>query len=557
MLAALRLLAPDADPARRLGLLVEAATALISGGAYDEALDALEAALALAPPDQAGTRPDLIAKLAYARRRSGRPFDSRRILENALTSPGAVDGAAAMSLRLELALDRLWHEEFAALSELADQLLIAARERADPAMISVSAALSSLAHAEHSVAEALEALTEAQAAFDALGDEQLAERIYVSFYLGLAELRLERADDAFAHVNRGIDLARLTGQGVTVTTWLAIASRALVMKGRVSDAARVAHGAIDAASLIADDWRTVWALEADALAAFWAGDTDRALASSREMVARSERLHTFLCGPAQIQLAGAEYTAGAAVSAGARLAALDAETTWRLLDQHAAHGWELLTRTQLALGEIDRAQDTVARASRRAETSGLPQQLATVRCARAAVLLARGEPDAANDVAEDAVAFSDAAGNPSLSARGRALAGIALTAAGQRARGIAQLESAEYDLFACGAVREADAAARELRRLGRRVLRRSRPGEEHPGLATLSPREHEVAAQVASGKTNREVAAVLFLSEKTVENHLARIFHKLGLHSRAALATLIGREAGARAVAGAERTDRL
>jgi DNA-binding CsgD family transcriptional regulator len=555
LLAALRLLTPDPDPARRIGLLVEAATALISGGAYDEALGALEAALALPPPGQAGTRPDLIAKLAYARRRSGRPFDSRRILENALRSPGAGDGAAAMSLRLELALDRLWHEEFAALSELADELLIAARERADPAMISVSAALSSLARAEHSVAEALEVLTEAQAALDALGDEELAERIYVSFYLGLAELRLERADDAFAHVNRGIDLARLTGQGVTVTTWLAIASRALVMKGRVSDAARVAHSSIDASSLIADDWRTVWALEADALAAFWAGDTDRALASSREMVARSDRLHTFLCGPAQIQLAGAEYAAGDAVSAGARLAALDAEPTWRLLDQHAAHGWELLTRTQLAMGQIDRAQDTVARASRRAETSGLLQQLATVRCARAAVLLARGEPEAANEVAEDAVAFSDAAGNPLLSARGRALAGIAGTAAGHRARGIAQLESAEHDLFACGALREADAAARELRRLGRRVLRRSRPAEEHPGLAALSPREHQVADQVASGKTNREVAAVLFLSEKTVGNHLARIFDKLGLHSRAALAALIGREAGARAVAGAERTD--
>jgi hypothetical protein len=46
------------------------------------------------------------------------------------------------------------------------------------------------------------------------------------------------------------------------------------------------------------------------------------------------------------------------------------------------------------------------------------------------------------------------------------------------------------------------------------------------------------------------VAAVLFLSEKTVGNHLARIFDKLGRHSRAALAALIGREAGARAVAG-------
>ena len=51
---------------------------------------------------------------------------------------------------------------------------------------------------------------------------------------------------------------------------------------------------------------------------------------------------------------------------------------------------------------------------------------------------------------------------------------------------------------------------------------------------------------MASGKTNREVAAVLFLSEKTVGNHLERIFAKLGLRSRAALAARITREGAVR-----------
>ena len=94
---------------------------------------------------------------------------------------------------------------------------------------------------------------------------------------------------------------------------------------------------------------------------------------------------------------------------------------------------------------------------------------------------------------------------------------------------------------------EDDAAARELRRLGQNIPRRTRPSMPRSGLAALSRRENEIAAEVASGKTNREVAAALFLSEKTVGNHLTRIFEKLDVHSRAALASLVGREAAGRA----------
>ena len=62
------------------------------------------------------------------------------------------------------------------------------------------------------------------------------------------------------------------------------------------------------------------------------------------------------------------------------------------------------------------------------------------------------------------------------------------------------------------------------------------------GLAALSSREREVAVRVASGSTNRQVAAALFLSEKTIGSHLARIYGKLGVHSRAALATIVARD---------------
>ena len=77
-----------------------------------------------------------------------------------------------------------------------------------------------------------------------------------------------------------------------------------------------------------------------------------------------------------------------------------------------------------------------------------------------------------------------------------------------------------------------------LRRLGRRVARQGVRGTG-VGVAALSARELEVARLVADGRSNREIAAQLHLSEKTIESHLARAFGKLGVRRRAALASRI------------------
>jgi DNA-binding CsgD family transcriptional regulator len=155
------------------------------------------------------------------------------------------------------------------------------------------------------------------------------------------------------------------------------------------------------------------------------------------------------------------------------------------------------------------------------------------------VLLAGDDPPAAARAAREAIPLADSTGNPLLAARARALLGAALGRLGEEKSAIAELEYAERTLAEAGAMREAAAAAQELRRLGWRGPRRARGGTGAHGPAALSAREREVAALVASGKRNREVAAALFLSEKTVESHLARIYDKLGVRSRAALATIL------------------
>ena len=77
----------------------------------------------------------------------------------------------------------------------------------------------------------------------------------------------------------------------------------------------------------------------------------------------------------------------------------------------------------------------------------------------------------------------------------------------------------------------------ELRAAGARA-RDPRPA----ATAALTPQELQVALAVAEGATNKEVATALLLSPKTIEYHLGRVYVKLGVRSRSALAARIARE---------------
>jgi DNA-binding CsgD family transcriptional regulator len=81
-----------------------------------------------------------------------------------------------------------------------------------------------------------------------------------------------------------------------------------------------------------------------------------------------------------------------------------------------------------------------------------------------------------------------------------------------------------------------------LRALGRRRARVSPRGAGDSALAALTERERQAAELVADRLTNREIAARLFVSEKTVERTLGRVFRKLHCKTRVEVARTVERE---------------
>ena len=143
------------------------------------------------------------------------------------------------------------------------------------------------------------------------------------------------------------------------------------------------------------------------------------------------------------------------------------------------------------------------------------------RCA-GAVLLAEGDPRAALGVLRRAWSGWRELDAPYESARVRVLIGLACRALGDNDGGDMELDAAR------SALQQLDAAP-ELARVESLSGRRSAVA-----AGGLSAREVEVLALVATGKTNRAIAADLFISEKTVARHVSNIFIKLGLSSRSA-----------------------
>jgi DNA-binding CsgD family transcriptional regulator len=247
--------------------------------------------------------------------------------------------------------------------------------------------------------------------------------------------------------------------------------------------------------------------------------SERALRLGEEQIGQRTPVHLATLGVVALQ----SGEPGTAVEWFDKAAATTARLGWH----EAAQRWWIGDHAEvlLELGRIDdavRILDGWEADARRLEREWV---LAPVTRCRGLVAAARGDVEAADSLLEDAVAQHETVGD--TFGRARALLALGVVRRRERQKRVARdtIEAALAGFEQLGAATWIAKARGELGRIGGRT--------REEGLTTA---ERRVAVLVAEGRTNREVAAALFLGERTVETHLSHVYAKLGLRSRTELA---------------------
>ncbi len=179
----------------------------------------------------------------------------------------------------------------------------------------------------------------------------------------------------------------------------------------------------------------------------------------------------------------------------------------------------------LELSRVDEAVAALDTWEADAVRVGRDWVLAQVTRCRGLVAASRGDVESALSLLARAAEQHDAVGDPFGRARALLALGVARRRARQKRPAREAVEAALAGFEKLGAATWAEQARSELGRIGGRTRAEG-----------LTPAELRVARLVAAGRTNREVAAALFLGERTVASHLTHIYAKLGVRSRTELA---------------------
>ena len=343
-------------------------------------------------------------------------------------------------------------------------------------------------------------------------------------------------DAARARYHATAEWAKGRGEDVWAAERLAQLAEVELRAGNWALAERYIQEGCSAAEQAAAGGLTAMPLRAQAMIDIHRGRLDRARETLGTIIDESARRGNLWWEAVFLSTRGLlELTAGNAAAAD--------EALTRMTDHLEAIGIvdSLVERSEpdhiealVALGELKGARVVLARLEERGES--LPRRWITAtlpRC-RALVLAAAGDVPLALAAIEEGVEHPDAAKLPFELARTLLLKGQLHRRAKQKRAAKDALTRALETFERLGAPPWAERARAELGRV--------RPSASSAGELTST--EARVAELAATGLTNRQVAEAAFISPKTVEANLARVYRKLGIRSRAELGARMAKRAG-------------
>ena len=341
-----------------------------------------------------------------------------------------------------------------------------------------------------------------------------------------------RLDEAHEHmqvlrrrcIDRGADSDMLF-----VAVWSALIN---VWRGNFAEGAETADDAMERAEQMGGDHGLVIALTVRGLVAAYTGRVEAARADARAAIEAAERFGAPSLADWPIMTLGfVNVSLGDYESALADLQPLVSSFDQLYCTEIIKAGFVPdAVEALVGLGRIAEAEPMIEALERNGRRLDRSWMLAIAARCRAMALASSGDVEAAERAARQAMVEHDRLSMPFERARTQLLLGQLQRRKRQKHSAAATLGEALVAFETLGSRLWADRARAELARTN-----------VTPGRANeLTPSEQRVAELAASGMTNRDVAATLFVSAKTVEANLTQVYRKLGIRTRAELGRRMG-----------------